>query len=121
MHDEQYEAVRKQVVRRLVRQLTFFIHLLFFLLVMLSLALRGAMMKGTWLFALLWGAGLLFHASLAFNLFDTLIERATRRELERRGLKEKPKRRLELGEDGELVEMIEDEDFAPPAGDLQRR
>jgi len=102
MYDEEYTSARKKVVRRLLLR-------------------AHASMMGMAFFALIWGAGLLFHASLAFNIFGGLIDRATRQELERGGMK--PKRhRLEVGEDGEVMEIVEDEDeqIAPPAGDLRR-
>ena len=121
MYDDEYRAARKKVVRRLVLRLTFLVNLAFFSLVLLLLLRAHASMMGTAFFALIWGAGLLFHASLAFNLFGGLIDRATRQELERGGFKEKPKRhRLEVGEDGEVMEIIEDEETAPSAGDLRR-
>jgi hypothetical protein len=109
MQDKQYEAIRKRVALRLVLQGAFFLNLIFFALVLLLLLRSGAGIMGTAFFVLIWGAGLLLHAALAFNLLGRLIDRETRRELERAGLAEKPKRhRLELGEDGELVDIVDE-------------
>lgn len=113
MDDERYKAARRRVVERLVLRLTFFFNLIFFLLLMALLWLHvprspDALMGSLFVFVL-WGFGLLFHGALAFNLFGRFIDRQTRRELERAEAFEKPKRkRLELNEDGELVEVSDE-------------
>jgi hypothetical protein len=109
MRDEHYEAIRQQVVRRFVLRATFFVDLAFFLLILLLMLQDAAKspdsLMGIAFFVLIWGTGLLFHAALAFNIFGRWIDRATRRQLERDSLPEKPKRqRMELSDDGELIE-----------------
>jgi hypothetical protein len=109
MRDDHYEAIRQQVVRRFVLRATLPFNLAFFLLAMLLLLQHAAETSdgvlGTALFALIWGTVLLLHIGLAFNIFGRWIDRATRRQLERDGLPEKPKRqRMELSDDGELIE-----------------
>jgi hypothetical protein len=111
MDNRDYEVARRRVVVRFVLRLTFLFNLLFFLLIMLQLGSdigkNPENILGTAFFVLIWGALLLTHGSLAFNLFGGLIDRAARRELEQQQFTEKPKRhRLELGEDGELNEVI---------------
>lgn len=115
MNDEQYSAARRRVVNRLFWRLSFFLDLIFFLLLMLVLWLSVGRTPDTEddlgaLFAtFIFGSGLVIHGLLAFNVLGSFIEHATRRELERSQPDEKPKRkRLELHNDGELVELTDD-------------
>jgi hypothetical protein len=113
MHDERYEEVRKQVAIRLVLQGTWVINLIFGLLIVAALAQGIARgnddLIGPAIFTFLWLTGLVIHGLIAFNLFNKLVDRATHRELEHADFSEKPKRhRLELGEDGELVEIVDE-------------
>lgn len=112
MDDEHYRAARNKVVQRLGIRFSFVFNLVFFLLIF-TLILRdrptGDDVFGVAIFVLIWGSILLIHGGIAFSLFDRLLDRATRRELERASVHEKPKRNaLELGEDGELLDMVED-------------
>jgi hypothetical protein len=114
MDDHEFKAARRRVMRRYMLRLTFIFNLLFFILILLLIAsdpheLPENKLLGGAVFALIWSALLLLHGSLAFNLFGGLIDRAARRELEQHQPEEKPKRyRLELGEDGELNEVMDD-------------
>ncbi|MBZ0277298.1 MAG: hypothetical protein K8I60_14215 [Anaerolineae bacterium] len=113
MDDEQYRAARNKVIGRLGLRATFVLNLLFFLTIFL-LILRDAPVGDdavvAAMFSVIWFGILLIHGGIVFNLFGGLIDRAARRELEQATrLAEKPKRHaLELGEDGELVEIVED-------------
>lgn len=112
MDDEQYRAARNKVIGRLGLRATFVLNLLFFLTIIL-LILRDAPVGDdavvAAMFSVVWFGILLIHGGIVFNLFGGLIDRAAQRELERGRLAEKPKRHaLELGEDGELVEIVED-------------
>jgi hypothetical protein len=113
MHDEQYESVRKQVMVRLTLQGTFVINLIFGLLIVAALAQDISSGSGDAIgaafFIFLWLTGLIIHGLLAFNLFNKIVDRTTHHALERADLADKPKRhRLELGEDGELVEVVDE-------------
>ena len=116
MHDDQFEAVRQRVVLRLALRLTFFINLIFGLLITAALAQSlsegNGDLIGAAFFVFLWLTGLFFHGAFAFPLASRFIDRATRREIARDAINEKPKRhRLELDDDGELVEIVgEDEE-----------
>lgn len=113
MDDERYKATRRRVVGLLVIRLVFFGYLIFFLFVMALLWFSDNMTSdralgaafGSFMLALpVFVLGL-----LAFNPLKGLIDRQTRRELERAEVYEKPKRkRLELTEDGELVELADE-------------
>lgn len=112
MDDEHYRAARNKVVQWLGIRFSFVFNLIFFLLIF-TLILRdrptGEDVFGVAIFVLIWGSILLIHGGIAFSLFDRLLDRATQRELERARLAEKPKRHaLELGEDGELVDVMAD-------------
>jgi hypothetical protein len=114
MQDIQYEQMRRRVARRMVLRALFIVHLLLFLMVTALMTQQMTspenVVGGTIAF-LTWGTFVLLHGGLAFNLFGGVIDRATRRELERETLTEKPKRtHVELGDDGELVEVV-DEDY----------
>lgn len=124
MQNEHNDAIRRRVVRRFLLRAAFVPNMLFFLLVCTVLfrdvVQTGQDIVGAAFFVLIWGSGLILHAVLAFNLFGRFIDKSVQKELEREGLKEKPKRqRVELGADGELVEVPEDEPLAyrAPAGD----
>ncbi len=110
MDDSTYRTARRRVVRRLIMQITFAADLLFFILITLDILLSpkhdvvGAL---TW--ALIWGVVLAIHAMFTFDLFSRRIHQATLRELDRERMQEKPKRQqLELGDDGELVDLQDD-------------
>lgn len=110
-----YAAIRRRVARSLIFRLTFFLHLIFFLLIMYVLWLSvgrtfsGEDDFGALIATFILGNALLFHGALAYNVFGRIVDRQTRRELERADLSEKPKRkRLELTEDGELVELADE-------------
>lgn len=114
MDDTRYQAARRRVMVRLMWRLTFVLDLIFFLLLMSVLWLSvgrtpdvednlGALFA-TFIFASI----LLAHGALAFNLFNRVVDRATRRELEASQPAEKPKR-LELTDDGEVLEVMDDE------------
>jgi hypothetical protein len=112
MDDEHYRAARYRVIQRLGLRATFVLNLLFFITIF-SLIIRDSPVGDdavvAVLFSIIWVGILLVHGGIVFNLFGGLIDRAAQRELERDRLTEKPKRHaLELGEDGELVEIVED-------------
>ncbi|MBI5670996.1 MAG: hypothetical protein HZC41_23630 [Chloroflexi bacterium] len=116
MDDERYQAARRRVIGRLFWRLTFFLDLIFFLLLMYVLWLSVGRTPesednlGALFATFIFGSGLLVHGALAFNVFGRLIDRATRRELERDQPEEKPKRkRLQLADDGEVVALVDDE------------
>lgn len=109
MNDEQYRAARYKVIQRFGLRATFVLNLLFFITIF-SLILRDSPLGDDAIvaagFSVIWVCILLIHGGIVFNLFGGLIDRAAQRELE---LAEKPKRHtLALGEDGELVEIVED-------------
>lgn len=110
--DDVYEVIRKRVERRFKRRGDFALHLVFFLLASLAFWFLIPMPKtaALWLSAA-WGLVVVMH--LVRLLFDEAQERAIDREVARvQGRDaEKPKREhLELGEDGELVEIVDDRD-----------
>ncbi|HEX2908327.1 MAG TPA: hypothetical protein VHO69_15755 [Phototrophicaceae bacterium] len=114
MYDEQYEAVRRQVVRRFIFRASFFFHLILYVLTMLLIFTTAAKtpddLFGGIFTGIVWGMGLFAHGALAFNWFSrwfgNWFDQATQRELERIRQLEKPKRKhLEVGEDGELIEV----------------
>ncbi|MCB9450284.1 MAG: hypothetical protein H6672_02530 [Anaerolineaceae bacterium] len=112
MDDKHYQTARNRVIQRLGIRFTFIFNLIFFLLIF-TLILRdrptGDDVFGVAIFVLIWGSVLLLHGGIAFSLFDRLLDQATLRELDRIDRIEKPKRHaLELGEDGELVDVVED-------------
>lgn len=112
MDGSQYQAARRRVVRRFALRLTFVVNLIFFLLVTIQLAfdvLRSPENAiGMAYFLLIWGTFLILHGIVAFNLLGRFIDRATQRELELDHPVEKPKRqRLELDDEGVLIEIVE--------------
>lgn len=124
MRDERYEVARKRVVQKLILRATFVFNVIFFILVSAMLLRTSGIdtpddQLGAMFFFLIWGSVLLIHGMLAFNLFgllDPLINRLTERELEQIRLAEKPKHReIELGEDGELVDVDDQEQGAQKA------
>lgn len=114
MDDTRYQAARRRVMLRLIWRLSFVLDVIFFLLLMWVLWLSVSRTPGGEddigaLFAtFIFGSVLLVHGALAFNVFNRLVDRATRRELEASQPPEKPKR-LELSDDGEVLEVVEDD------------
>ncbi|HVO43843.1 MAG TPA: hypothetical protein VMT34_14535 [Aggregatilineales bacterium] len=110
--EEHYRMIRRRVVRRLFLRITFVLNAVFFAMIMTLLIGNVRTTEGFLgmaIVALGWGAFLLGHGSLAFNFFGRLIDRAVRREADRDQPLEKPKRQaLEFGDDGELVESVQD-------------
>ena len=113
MNDDEFRAARRRVVRRYFLRVSFVFNLLFFLLVLVLIAqddtTASEKLAGGIAFSLIYGAFLLLHGNAAFNPFGKWIDRAARREMEQQNFIEKPKRHhLELGEDGELNEVVDD-------------
>ncbi len=113
MDDPRYQAARRRVLLRLIWRLSFVLDVIFFLLLMWVLWLSVSRTPGGEddigaLFAtFIFGSVLLVHGALAFNVFNRIVDRAARRELET-SPPEKPKR-LELSDDGEVLEVVEDD------------
>jgi len=110
MEDQEYQRVRRRVARKFWLQASFYFDLAFFVLVMLAILTdtksSGDNLIGAAIFTVIWGAILLGHSNLAFNWFGGMIDQATRKELERTQVEEKPKRhQLALSDDGELVDL----------------
>ncbi|MCC6612691.1 MAG: hypothetical protein IT320_04380 [Anaerolineae bacterium] len=115
MDDPEYQRARRRVTRRLWLQASFYFDLAFFVLVMLAILTdtksTGDNLIGAAVFTVLWGAILVGHSHLAFNWLGGVIDRATRKEMERSWSDEKPKRHdLALSDDGELVEITADDE-----------
>jgi hypothetical protein len=115
MDDEQFGAIRRKVVGRLVLQASFVFNMLLFLLCF-ALLLGQDMLSSTEkaiglaVFVLTWGTAVLVHGAVAFGLLGRLFDWVAHREVEHQNRVEKPKhRRLELGDDGELIERWDDE------------
>jgi hypothetical protein len=117
MDHEQYQAVRRRVVRRFRRRALFWLHLIGYLAlyahVMSVMPWHGALVQ-------VWLLVLSVHAVFAFELpsriraaWDGMIERMVQRELHKSAADGKRKREaLALGDDGELVpldELVADE------------
>ncbi|MBE0689944.1 MAG: hypothetical protein IH587_07460 [Anaerolineae bacterium] len=112
MEDQDYHRVRQRVARKLALKASFYFNLAFFLMVIVAILTDSTpdsdRVVGAAVFAVLWGAILLAHGNVAFNWFGGVIDRATRKEIERNLAAEKPKRHeLALSDDGELIEISE--------------
>jgi uncharacterized membrane protein YdjX (TVP38/TMEM64 family) len=106
----EYAAARRKVIWRTILRASFFFDLIFFLLILATLLLNWPAnpdnIMGTLFFFFIMGSFLLVHGMVAFNWLGRWLDRATQRELGRGQPSEKAKRtHLELGEDGELVEV----------------
>ncbi|MCA9902698.1 MAG: hypothetical protein KC547_02480 [Anaerolineae bacterium] len=110
MEDQEYQNVRSRVARQLALKASFFFNVAFFLMVMFAILSDSKSadnnLLGAAVFAVFWGGIVLAHGNAAFNWFGGMIDRATRKEIERQWEDEKPKRqRLAISDDGELVDL----------------
>jgi hypothetical protein len=114
MFYETEEEIRRRITRRYQRRLWFFIHL--FLTLPIGLLLDSFRFYGrfgsSFLLAM-WFAGLFIHGIILY--INGAKERAIQREIERQQhlalqLSGKPKRssRLSIGEDGELLDVVDE-------------
>ena len=108
-----YETVRQRVDRKIKHERLFMGHMLLFLLYM-GIATTGAI-PVSGIILICWAILLVLHQTWVKSIGkrDEAIEREIQREKLLLGLEEKPKRsdtRLVLGDDGELVEIIDDEE-----------
>jgi hypothetical protein len=115
MDEEHFRATRHKVAQRLVLRATFAFNALLFLLcfaLLLGQDMLNSLEKaiGLAVFVLTWGSAVLIHGAVAFGLLGKLFDWAARREVDRQNRDEKPKhRRIELGDDGELIERWDNE------------
>jgi hypothetical protein len=107
-----YELIRRRIEHRYKRRGEFALHIVFFLFANLAFWFLIPMPKtaALWLSGA-WGLVLVSH--LVKLLFDEAQERAVDREIERMRKRDaetaKPKRQhMEIGEDGELIEIADD-------------
>lgn len=111
--DSAYDRVRARVERRYRRRYELAAHVLMYLFIMVGLAFLRLPPPALGLLAGAWGLVLAVHAlQLVFAEFsDRAIEREIERDLALRSRIEKPKRggRLELSDDGEVVEVVEND------------
>ncbi|MBZ0288013.1 MAG: DUF1145 domain-containing protein [Anaerolineae bacterium] len=123
-YDDEYESIRRRIGARYKRRGEFALHVVFYLFMSLIFWFLVPMpkMAALWLSAA-WGLVVLMH--LVKLLFDEAQERAVDREIDRIRSRdaesEKPKHQhMEVAEDGELVEIIDDQDGETPQRLYQR-
>lgn len=109
-----YNAVRREVVRRMRGRVIFYAHAAFYAFCFIAVMERPPWLRnGSEAAFLIWGGILALHAARHFRWWDKWIDRMTQRELARRdstysALADKPKPAVRLGDDGEL-DYIEEE------------
>ncbi|GAB4548652.1 MAG: hypothetical protein OHK0023_12080 [Anaerolineae bacterium] len=109
-----YNAVRREIVRRMRGRVIFFIHAaIYALCFVVTIAMPPWLRNGAEVAFLTWGSILVFHAARHFRWWDKWIDRMTQRELAHHdptysAIADKPKRDVRLSDDGEL-EYIEEE------------
>lgn len=121
MSEQNYAEIRKRIEKRYKQRNELFTHAAAFvasnIVCWVIFFLTGSSFAWPILVTLGWGIGLFFHALDYYNKYgggadrrEDAIQREVELEMERRGVYEKPKRRMELTEDGEIEEVYEDED-----------
>lgn len=108
-----YDGIRARVERRYRRRYELAAHIVLFLFIVVGLLLLRVPPRALALLGGVWALVLVVHGlQVVFaETTDRAIEREIEREQERMYEAEKPKRdrRMRLSEDGELIEVIEDE------------
>jgi len=114
--DDQYQAIRKEIVARLWKRFWLAVDYVLFFIVLFRMWLNPENLYRLSLFSILWIGVLIVHTLYVFGFhkrWERLLDRRVRREMARRGiteeslLTEKPKREsmVRLSSDGELLDV----------------